>query len=504
MLCVLIMRDGVACRTEDDAVARTFLLIDLAMGLRDKSALACAVAWHEALHQRGLAGEHAVALDLNLANLLANERSGTPWRWEQPTLERETYYLKRAIARPEFGQVSKVLRCKCLNNLGNRMHVAGRFTEALEYWRRVLAIEPNFGMTLCNRARLFAEYAHAMDDPSDQAMLLWAAHKEASAALAPTAIYTDKRDELTRDSVKVLKEKIEFSIDVAGIAADDLLSGSINTQTKEEGDYRLWCLENCLFLNLANDIGLYSIAANDSLELPSHVVRVDSPHIFVSFFEQMKQEFVSARWFLYEGLTGKAPHFSDKDVFLLVTDPRPVLGLPIEKLKAAYRISYSLFDKIAVFLGRYLAVSVPKDELTFRSIWRVGENGPFRPEFDPTINWGLCALYSVAKEVFAKVEDRVDDPCAPTLAEIADHIARGYLRVSISEAQAIPPDDLAFTVARSQFERMALQVLKLARSALLYLSLAVGFEERQRKASQSDIPLEEIPSTPYLADTEKV
>ena len=34
-------------------------------------------------------------------------------------------------------------------------------------------------------------------------------------------------------------------------------------------------------------------------------VPVDAPPIFASLFDSMKQEFVSARWLLYEGLTMK-------------------------------------------------------------------------------------------------------------------------------------------------------------------------------------------------------
>ena len=116
---------------------------------------------------------------------------------------------------------------------------------------------------------------------------------------------------------------------------------------EEERDYRHWCLVNCLYLNPLNDLGPYTVSATDSMGLATHVVPVDAPHLFASFFGQMKQEYVSARWLLYEGLTAKMPHFSDRNVLLEATEPRPSLSLAIEKVKAAYRISYSLFDKVS-------------------------------------------------------------------------------------------------------------------------------------------------------------
>ena len=49
-----------------------------------------------------------------------------------------------------------------------------------------------------------------------------------------------------------------------------------------------------------------------------------------------------------------------------------------------------------------------------------------------------------------------------------------------------------------------MHLLKLARSALIYLAMGVGFEERRREPARAGVPLEEIPSTPYLSDAEKI
>jgi LA2681-like HEPN len=249
----------------------------------------------------------------------------------------------------------------CLNNLGRRLSVAGRAIEALDYWRRALELNPNFGMALCNRARILSNYAEALEDPNQKALFLFLAHKEASAALAPTALYTDARDERTKTLASSLKEWIESVMDVGGIAALDPLKGLDTSTTEEEREYRHWCLVNCLYLNPSNDLGPYAVAATDSVGLAAHDVPVDTPYRFASFYDQMMQEYVSARWLLYEGLTVRAPHFSDRDVLLQATEPRPSLSLAVEKIKAAYRISYSLFDKVGFFmnLSDYLT-SVPQ------------------------------------------------------------------------------------------------------------------------------------------------
>jgi len=59
---------------------------------------------------------------------------------------------------------------------------------------------------------------------------------------------------------------------------------------------------------------LFSIAAQDVLTLPSLTVGTASrgamPEV-IGFFNQIKQEFVSARYLYYEGLHAKGIHFCD-------------------------------------------------------------------------------------------------------------------------------------------------------------------------------------------------
>ncbi|MGO9229854.1 MAG: LA2681 family HEPN domain-containing protein [Bryobacteraceae bacterium] len=503
-LCDLLMKEGIDGLQDNDAVIRTCILTALGAELGREDSRACALAWHEVLDQKRICGEHAVALDFSRANAIAGERYGTAWRWDQPTLAQELFYLRRAVSHPAFQRVSEVLRCMCLNNLGNRLRVAGRAIEALDCWRRVLDVQPNFGMALCNRARVFAAYAEAFEDAGERAVFLWAAHREVLAALAPTALYTAPRDRQTLESAKALKKWIESVVDVEGMAAGDPLTWPDTSASGEERDYRRWCLANCLYLNPLNDLGQYTVATEDSMGLAGHLVRVDAPHRFTSFFDQMMQEYVSARWLLYEGLVIRVPHFSDREVVLGATEPLPSLSLAVEKAKAAFRVSYSLFDKVGFFLNAYMELGIPERQVSFRTLWRAGEKAPIRGEFDLTSNWGFCALYWLAKDFFERENDEVAEPQARGLSDIRNHIEHKYLRVTVAGSPASPPDDLALMVSREQFEGKALHLLRLARSALAYLSIGVGFEERRRQPGRAGLPIEELPAEVRLPDGEKI
>jgi hypothetical protein len=96
------MREGIDGRQDEDAIERALLLGEIAEDLGRKDCVTCTLAWYDDLEKRGLSGKDAVLFDYNRANLIAQERIGTAWQWEQPTLAREIFYLRRAVSRPEF------------------------------------------------------------------------------------------------------------------------------------------------------------------------------------------------------------------------------------------------------------------------------------------------------------------------------------------------------------------------------------------------------------------
>lgn len=499
------MKEGIDRRPNADAIRRMIRLLELALELKHKDGMACVCTWCEALEQRKITGRDAVFLDFNRANAIAGERYGTEWKLEQRTLARELFYLRRAVSNDDFPGMPEIFRCQCLNNLGRRLTVAGRFVEALDCWRRVLEVCPNFGMSLGNSAATLADYAARLEDPNTRTFFLWMAHKQASAAIAPTAIYTHTLDENSLHRSKKIQGWIESFLDINGIDAESPLTWDGNPPPDEEARaYRHWCLSNYLYLDPGNDLGPYPIAAMDSFGLPSHVILIDAADRFESFFDQMKQEYVSARWLLYEGLTARTAHFSDKDVLLYATKPRPSLCLAVEKIKSAYKTAYSLFDKIAFFVNAYMELRIPANRVTFRTLWTPGDNKPLRGEFDSATNWGFCALYWLTKDFFEKDTDEVAEPQARYLRNVRQYIEHKYLRVTEVDPVVTPPTDLALTISRKQFEAKALHLLKLARSALIYLCIGVGFEEERREKASAGAPVEEIPRPDYIPDAEKV
>ena len=61
-------------------------------------------------------------------------------------------------------------------------------------------------------------------------------------------------------------------------------------------------------------------------------LKIDEPPIYQTIYNQLKQEFVSARFLLYEGMNIQKKHFSDKDNLQIDTLDYAVYSYISEKL----------------------------------------------------------------------------------------------------------------------------------------------------------------------------
>ena len=77
--------------------------------------------------------------------------------------------------------------------------------------------------------------------------------------------------------------------------------------TGEGRSYRRWCLLERLFLNPLNEAFTDTVAATDVLHLPNHSYKFPESPRFSTYFNLLKQEYVSARYRLYLAIHGIAP-----------------------------------------------------------------------------------------------------------------------------------------------------------------------------------------------------
>ena len=463
-------------------------LIDLSDDLAKPDGARRALELSDLLEAAKLPEADAALLEYFRANawsVLQRHEPANVWDWEQPALGKQIFYLRKCVCHTGFSKFDKLRCCQVFTNLGNCMDTVGRFVEAQEYWGRALVLEPRFGMAVGNKGCGLETYARALYDPGHQMLFIKFAHVALELALGRKVLF-DGIYPQARIHFESVKSRIESLVpSLRKIKLHDHPMG----KTQAEQAYRTWCLENRLFLNPLNDLGFHSVANRDVLMMPSFKTSANEPPTLVGFFNQLKQEYASARWLLYEGNQTDKTHFSDRDVLLYNTLDYSCHALSVEKTKLAFRMAYSLFDKLAFFLNEYLQLGIKDRDVYFKTFWyqhRSAKPFPLKPKFVNLDNWPLRGLFWLAKDLFDEQYSDVIEPEARDFYVIRNRLEHSSLRVYEDFAAGLTSDleifsnRLTYSITRGDLNAKTLRLFKLVRAAMIYLLLGMHREEARR------------------------
>jgi hypothetical protein len=419
------------------------------------------------------------------------------WQWDQPEILQEIFCLRTAVRSPEFTLHEPFRQCQILVNTGNLLSHIGRPIEALEYWNRALVLMPKFAMALGHLGLGLKAYAKYLYDSGHQVVILNESSKLLKSVAEPGTVWDSHEYQKIKESMLGEAEQIDSHVDFSHLENISLHEHSLG-QSKTERNYRTWALHNKLFLSPLNDLGAYPIAAHDVLHLPDMVRPISEPPHFIGFFNQLKQEYASARFLCWQGITETETHkkhYSDKNILLLNTLDYSVYSVFVEQVKVAFRMAYSLFDKIAFFINEYWSLVMPERSINFQSIWfeAANENNPkvLRACFQGRQNLPLRGLYWLSKDFVEHgkkdhgiVLAETMEPDAYKLRSIRNHLEHKYLKVhddlwnyTDRSEDSLFNDQWAFHLSMQELNEKTIRILKMARAGLIYLSLAVHREE---------------------------
>lgn len=399
--------------------------------------------------------------------------------FESEEIEKQVTYYRKSLGLLKDNR-DDLIKCQVLTNLGNLFSHIGRTVESQEYFNSCLDINPKFGMAIGNRGFGLFHYARLIYDPTLQFIFLQYAHKDLLEACKMNDVYLDAKNDFysfvkyieTVYSAEKLKVFRKYDNYYKGLTVDEV-------------DYRIWCSENKLFINPLNDVLTCSVVANDYLCTPSMVLKDDKKSIYQSMFNQIKQEYVSARFLFYESITSYCTHFSDKQVTLMETLDNSIYSLSIEKMKISFRACYSIFDKIAYFIFIYLNLGKLSNRINFRTIWceNLEKNQGLNKLISNSENWALRGLFWLSKDLYERDFDETIEPEAKELAKIRNFIEHKSFKVVDSFNSEWIKQTETYEIDRELFEHKTLKILKLSRSALMYLSYMIYEEESKRKVN---------------------
>jgi len=487
--------------SDAEALAHIGQLIDDAFDASFERGAKRALHLLDELSKRELADTDGALVEYFRANAwaarsnIANVRRS--WSWEAPERQAELLALSRASNHPGFANLHEVRQCQILTNHANLLDMVGRTIDAVAVWDAALRIIPGFAMARGNRGRGLRGYAGMVVDDRERAILALHAFDSLRSTMAEDALYdsADPRPALAYFANQATELAGAVNVDAVR-AMQDLDRGDAG-RTKIERAYRRWCLEHRLFLCPLNDLGPHLAAATDDLMLPPLTERWDDrpdghlPPPIVGFFSQMKQEYASARFTLFEGMNSTRFHFSDRGVALTDTLDYPLYSLASERVRTAFRIAYSLLDKVAFLVDRYWGLGKVPDRISFKNVWMVENKPRLLPQFENRDNLPLRGLFWLSKELFDDQLKQTTAADARELHGIRNALEHTYLRVSEGWSKPLTingtsSNGFGIAIGSDELEAKAIRVMQMARSALFYVSFAIGAEERKKQLANPD------------------
>ena len=403
--------------------------------------------------------------------------------FETLELEKEIVSLRKALSQISHCE-DNFMNCQILTNLGNLFSHIGRNSEAQEYFNLCLEIDNQFGMAIGNRGFGLYYYARVIFEPNHQFIFMQHARKDLLKSCELDGVYIEAKTDFY-SIVKCIETAYPLdNLEDIHEYGDDYYKGL----KKEEIEYRKWCAEHRLFLNPLNDVITSSAVANDYLFTPSMVLKINEKPVYHSIFNQLKQEYVSARFLFFESLFNRTTHFSDKGVALMDTLDYCVYSLAVEKTKIAFRICYSIFDKIAYFINLYFRLGNNAQRVNFRNIWykSLEKKQGLNSKITQNVNWALRGLFWLSKDLHEKEFETSIEPQAKEIANIRNYIEHKSFKVIDASNPNWSEETETYEIDRELFVEKTLKVMKLCRSALMYLSFLIYDEENHRKKSRND------------------
>lgn len=439
------------------------------------------------------------------------------WSLTQEEVFQEIYFYRKATVQKSFIDLNVELKIAINVNLANAFSHYGRTINAIKYFDRAIELKvydehilfhPNFILAILNRGKELEYYSKLDYDPSHKKIFLqfvYQALKEGKKLLniSLSKYHQDKEYyESIGHNVQKNINDYEERWNVDDLENLDSFKHYEPKYSKNEQCYRDWCLQNRLFLNPMNDLGNYKIASHDPLNLPNLTTAINEgfPQ-FITYFNQMKQEYISYRHVFFEGLNKKTQKFYNKETSITDDYDYNLYDIDTEKIKLAFRGFYSIFDKIAYFMNEYFGIGLRENSIDFRKIWYDfdKQNKPINIKaiFNQSENIALRGLYLISKDLFfsdknSKEYLSVLEPNAERLSKIRNHLEHKFISIKLLDIEAfekVAERKRSFYILEDDLETKTLHLAQLAREAMIYLSFAVHIKENKSDGDGLYIPI---------------
>lgn len=410
----------------------------------------------------------------------------------EETIEKQLFYFRESINLIELINLEEInnpyilgFKLNLYTNYANCLENIGRKILAIEYYNKALNINPNFMMAVGNLGIAYYHYANIDYNEEHQHCFNHFAY-----ALLKKAINIE--DPINEQFKTCMNQYLNTYTEMY---KNDFLEKELKVKDTEiyetdEKKYKEWALKENLFLNTINDLPIeYYKFANDDIHI-SFIIsdnQMNKINSIFGLYNQIKQEYIYSRYLYYESLyCNEEICYADKDTKLIDTLDYCIYSIRSEKMKTAYRILYSLLDKVAFFINYYFDLGIEERDVNFKSIWysrKGGRNGyDYRNVLNKNDNFAMKAIYWIHKDFYYRVYES-PNPKAKKISEIRNHLEHKYLKITddLLNTESCLNDELAYYICETEFNNLTFELLKLIREVIINLSIAVDINEKKKK-----------------------
>ena len=454
-------------------------LVDIGFGLGDQALVrqALDIGEHNLEDPRYAADDSDI--HYNLANgyfcqyRLAESRFGIAGIPQSDNLQKAKLHLRNALkphdqSRPDFWK-------QALVNYGNCLDLLGRGVEALDAYDAAIAIDEHFSMAIANRAealRLFADIS---------GQYRGAIYLEAYQAIESII---DNQDLISIGGLgarKLCEDKLQS---IASLFQDkrDLAKKLVHPKysTAElsafEEYYLAFCTKERLFLNFHLHDTQCESAITDPIfiSLITPIEDEDTFYRLAKSINQIKEDYAVARLLLVQSQFKREDFdsISRRTTFVNTLDYSQ-FSLYSGLLKSAFKEAYNILDKVAVFINDYYSLELQTDRIYFTTIWQL--DGRIRDRILESENISLYALYDIYQDFKSGYYERLQ----------AIRNASTHRKLVICDSMPTDSDkkDDKENIGYGTMLGETVNLMRLAKSAIIYLINFVSIEENRKRDS---------------------
>ena len=460
-------------------------LVDIGFGLKNQNIIRQALEIGEQFLKNQKDVKFSYIIHYNLANGyillygLAERKTSIEAIPQSENLQKAKLHFRDALRLCE--EINFDFKKQVFVNYGNCLDALGRVVEAIIAYDNAIIIDNKFSMAIGNRSKALCFFADISG--KYRAAIYLEAYQSIKSII-------DNPDLIAIGGLGVKKsfenelKKIESYFKDKKVLTKKLAHSKYSTTKLSE--FEIYYLEICSKNNLFLNFHIHDIQCESAITDPifiSLITKIKENNTFyqlAKYINQIKEDYAIARLLLVQSQFRREDidRISRRTTYVNTLDYSQ-FNLYFGLLKSAFKEAYNILDKIAVFINDYYKLGLTEDKIYFTSIWQ--KNNKIRDEILKSKNISLYALYDIYQDFKSGHYKNIQN--------IRNASTHKKLVIFDSVLTDWDKKDDKCNIGYNTMLNETINLLRLTKSAIIYLINFVNIEENKKRSNKLIIPM---------------